>query len=111
MPKKTTGRPLPFSGRKAPIPPIEPLSGVFEFAEAHSSWQTQKTYKSCLRVFADWLQTHSGVYSQANSWPLNPKLLTVEMVLAFRKSLGAIYKQATIRNRVVPRCCGRPPIT
>lgn len=91
---------MPFSGRFM-NPSLQPFGGVDEFCSEQQSPRTGDTYKSCLRVFADWLQVHSDMYSTLNSWPLNPRFLTVQMVIAYRKHQAkAQVAKGTIRLRL-----------
>ncbi len=83
------GRPrpgeLPISGR--PVPPAAAWLGQASFLTeaAARSVKTESTYRSGLRLFADWLQHfgHDG-FSPSQAWPLEPAKLTTGTVLNFR---------------------------
>jgi site-specific recombinase XerD len=49
-----------------------------------SSGKTETTYRSSLRIFADWLQHYGKAgYSLDDDWPLSPQGLTTAVILEF----------------------------
>ena len=82
------GRKLPVSGRTIPgVLPWQEMSG-FLLNVGGGSARTEKTYTTGLRCFADWLQ-YGGfdAYTPDKVWPLDPHLLTNEMVIRFSNFL------------------------
>jgi site-specific recombinase XerD len=62
----------------------------------HRSLKTEATYRSGLRLFADWLQYYKkSNYSGDDEWPLNPQTLTTAAVLDFRTWLLANRSRST----------------
>lgn len=88
---------LPISKRPLPTEPawLHETSFLLE-AGIHSA-KTETTYRTGLRLFADWLQ-HFGRagYSSKNSWPLSPDGLNTAVILAYRTWLIANRAQATV---------------
>lgn len=79
---------LPLSGRPVPAAPswLGALSFLVEAGAA--SVQTEATYRSGLRLFADWLQHYGNDgYSEEDQWPLDPEALTTRTILNFRNWL------------------------
>lgn len=88
---------LPISDR--PIP--DGLTWINEDAflrEAGAqSIKTETTYRSGLRLFADWLQHYRKVgYSRNDTWPLGPERLTTDVILEYRNWLLANRSRATV---------------
>ena len=75
---------------KRPIPPLpawlhEPS---FLLESGARSYKTETTYRSGLRLFADWLQHFKKAdYTQDNEWPLSPQNLSTAVILNFRNWL------------------------
>lgn len=61
-----------------------------------ASVQTEATYRSALRLFADWLQHygHDG-FTLEDAWPLDPAMLTTATLLTFRAWLLNNRSRAT----------------
>lgn len=88
---------LPISER--PLP--DGLTWVDEDAylrEAGAqSLKTETTYRSGLRLFADWLQHYRKAgYSRKDEWPLTPDRLTTDVVLEYRGWLLANRAKSTV---------------
>lgn len=79
---------LPLSGTPLPDAPSWLGGATFLLEAGAASLQTEATYRSGLRLFADWLQhyEHDG-YSREDAWPLDPAELTTATVLNFRNWL------------------------
>lgn len=80
---------FPLSQR--PIPAHTPLwlfENEFLLKAGENSARTESTYRSGLRLFADWLQ-HFGRagYSVDDDWPLSAERLTTDTVVGFRQWL------------------------
>lgn len=87
---------LPISGRPIPDEPAW-LHQASYLLEAGQSAKTESTYRSGLRLFADWLQ-HYGRdgYTPEQTWPLSPAQLTQPTLLQFRSWLLANRSRATV---------------
>lgn len=78
---------LPISGR------IVPDDSAFLYEEDFlnemrvASQATADTYRSGLRLFADWLAVKSDLFAPASAWPLNPLEIDTGAVLGFRSWL------------------------
>jgi site-specific recombinase XerD len=88
---------LPISGRPAPNNRPAWLHEASYLLEAGAkSVKTETTYRSGLRLFADWLQHFKrDGYNTDDSWPLSPAALTTASILSFRNWLVAHRSQAT----------------
>ena len=86
---------LPISGRPIPAEPAWPHQASY-LLEVGQSVKTETTYRSGLRLFADWLQ-HFGRdgYVTTQAWPLSPAQLTQPTVLQFRNWLIANRSRST----------------
>lgn len=97
MTRKTREQLLPISRR--PIPPLPTWleQETFLLEAGAQSLKTEVTYRSGLRMFADWLQ-HFGAcgYSKEDEWPLNPASITTPAILDFRAWLIANRSKATV---------------
>jgi integrase/recombinase XerD len=75
---------LPISQR--PVPQEPPWLETEDFLReaGTASWQTEKTYRTSLRLLADWVQ-HVGRdgYSVKDAWPLDPAALSTDTVIRF----------------------------
>lgn len=89
-------RPLPISRRQPPDAPAWINQTSFLLEAGARSIKTETTYKSGLRLFADWVQ-HFGYdgYDLEDDWPLSPDRLTTSTVLRFRNWLLTNRSQAT----------------
>ena len=68
---------LPLSGRPLPDRPAWLFENQFLIEAGHRSLKTESTYRSGLRLFADWLQYYKkNGYSQEDEWPLSPQRLS-----------------------------------
>jgi len=87
---------LPISERPLPPEPAWIHQNSFLLEAGAQSWKTESTYRSGLRLFADWLQHYgrSG-YSKEDGWPLSPANLSTAVILNFRNWLLANRSRAT----------------
>lgn len=87
---------LPISERPVPDAPSWLAAPSYLLEVSHSSLQTESTYRSGLRLFADWLQ-HYGRdgYDREAPWPLDPADITTATVLNFRNWLLANRSRST----------------
>jgi integrase/recombinase XerD len=87
---------LPISGRDVPDAPSWLQATTYLMEAGTASVQTEATYRSGLRLFADWLQQfgHDG-YTLEDAWPLDPARLTTATLLAFRAWLLNNRSRAT----------------
>lgn len=92
--KETT---LPISNRPVPEGPAWSDQDSFLREAGAQSLRTESTYRSGLRLFADWLQhfQKSG-YTRKDSWPLAPNGLTTEVILDYRNWLVANRSRSTV---------------
>lgn len=87
---------LPISGRPLPDEMAWQEERGFLFEAGVRSAKTESTYRSGLRLFADWLQHHGRAgYTLSDPWPLSPAALTTAEVLNFRNWLLAHRARAT----------------
>ena len=76
---------MPISGRDIPVAPAWLGELTFLTEAGASSHKTETTYRSGLRLFADWLQHYQRAgFSEAMSWPLSAHTLDTATVLNFR---------------------------
>ena len=87
---------LPISGREIPDEPSWLMEPSFLLEAGAKSLKTESTYRSGLRLFADWLQ-HFGRagYAKNDRWPLSPDRLSTTVILSYRSWLLANRSQAT----------------
>lgn len=87
---------LPISDRVIPDKPSWLGQTSFLLEAGSNSLQTETTYRSGLRLFADWLQ-HFGrdQYGEEDAWPLDPANLTTATILKFRNWLLAHRSRST----------------
>lgn len=87
---------LPISERPLPQAPSWLAAPGFLLEAGSSSLQTETTYRSALRLFADWLQHYDrDGYSDESEWPLDPADLTTATLLNFRNWLLANRSRST----------------
>ena len=87
---------LSLSGRPLPAEPAWLGSPTFLLEVSSASLQTEATYRSALRLFADWVQYYNKVgYTKEDEWPLDPAALTTATVLNFRSWLLSNRSRAT----------------
>lgn len=88
---------LPISDRPTPEGPAWVDEEGFLREAGAQSLKTETTYRSGLRIFADWLQHYRKAgYSKADPWPLQPDRLTTEIVLEYRNWLLSNRSRATV---------------
>jgi site-specific recombinase XerD len=87
---------LPISGRPLPSEPAWLHQASFLLEAGSRSLKTETTYRSGLRLFADWVQ-HVGRdgYTQKDPWPLSPTQLTTATILTYRNWLLANRSRST----------------
>jgi site-specific recombinase XerD len=95
-PRKKRKRELPISAREIPPEPAWINQPTFLLEVGARSVKTETTYRSGLRLFADWIQ-HFGLdgYDLEDSWPLSPKKLSTSTVLRYRTWLLANRSHST----------------
>ena len=87
---------LPISGHPLPDRPAWLYENQFLIEAGHRSLKTESTYRSGLRLFADWLQYYNKVnYAKEDEWPLSPESLTTAAVLDFRTWLLSNRSRST----------------
>ena len=88
---------LPISERPMPEGLTWTDEDAFLREAGAQSLKTETTYRSGLRLFADWLQHYRKVgYSKTDSWPLQPDKLTTDVILDYRNWLLANRSRATV---------------
>lgn len=87
---------LPLSGRPLPDRPAWLYENQFLIEAGNRSLKTESTYRSGLRLFADWLQYYNkDTYSKEDEWPLSPQFLSTAAILGFRTWLLANRSRST----------------
>lgn len=88
---------LPISNKPVPAEPAWIEQDAFLREAGAQSFKTESTYRSGLRLFADWLQhfQKSG-YTRKEPWPLVPDRLTTDIVLEYRNWLVANRARSTV---------------
>lgn len=87
---------LPISQRPLPQAPSWVDEESFLLEAGAGSLKTETTYRSGLRLFADWLQHYGrGDYSKEEPWPLAPDKLTTAVLLNFRNWLLSNRSRST----------------
>lgn len=87
---------LPITQRPIPEAPTWLEQESFLLEAGAQSLRTENTYRSGLRLFADWLQHFSPAgYTLKDTWPLNPASLTTAVVLNYRTWLLANRSKST----------------
>lgn len=87
---------FPISGRELPEGAIWLMEASYLLEAGARSLKTEATYRSGLRLFADWLQYYKrDGYNLDDEWPLSPERLTTSTVLSFRNWLLANRAQST----------------
>ncbi len=88
---------LPISNRPTPDSPSWTDEESFLREAGAQSVKTESTYRSGLRLFADWLQHYRKAgYTKTDAWPLRPQGLTTDVVLDYRNWLLANRSRATV---------------
>ncbi|MCP5099253.1 MAG: tyrosine-type recombinase/integrase [Chloroflexi bacterium] len=79
---------LPLTERPIPQKPAWLHEASFLLEAGTRSIKTETTYRSGLRLFADWLQhLKKADFSVADEWPLSPAGLSTAVILTFRNWL------------------------
>jgi site-specific recombinase XerD len=88
---------LPISQRKLPLSPAWSRETSYLIEAGAKSLKTETTYRSGLRLFADWLQhfRKSG-YAKSDSWPLSPSALSTPVILEYRNWLLSNRARSTV---------------
>ncbi len=90
-------RNLPISNRPIPNTITWVLEDSFLTVTGSNSQKTESTYRSGLRLFADWLQHfQKASYSSEMNWPLSPAQLNTETIIEFRSWLSDNRSRATV---------------
>lgn len=88
---------LPISDRPTPEGPAWVDEEAFLREAGAQSLRTESTYRSGLRLFADWLQHfRKASYAKTEAWPLQPDRLSTDIVLEYRNWLLANRSRATV---------------
>lgn len=88
---------LPISQRPLPDRPAWLHENRFLLEAGVRSLKTETTYRSGLRLWADWLQyVESESYTKEDEWPLSPDRLSTAVVLKFRTWLLANRSRSTV---------------
>ena len=92
---------LPISGRPTPEAPTWIYEAGFLLEAGASSLKTENTYRSGLRLFADWLQHFKKEgYSIEETWPLQPDRLTTAVILSYRNWLLSNRSRSTVTTYI-----------
>ncbi len=87
---------LPLSGRPLPDRPAWLYENQFLIEAGSRSLKTEATYRSGLRLFADWLQYYNkSSYTKEDEWPLSPAQVSTAIVLEFRTWLLSNRSKST----------------
>ncbi len=90
-------RNLPISNRPIPNTITWLLEDSFLTISGSKSQKTESTYRSGLRLFADWLQHfQKASYSTKMNWPLSPEQLDTDTIIEFRTWLRDNRSRATV---------------
>lgn len=88
---------LTVSGRQIPNAPAWIMQESFLLEAGVSSLKTEITYRSSLRLFADWLQHFNKLkYDVEMEWPLSPEHLDTATILEFRNWLIQNKAKSTV---------------
>jgi integrase len=88
---------LPISDRPTPDGPAWSDEEAFLREAGAQSIKTETTYRSGLRLFADWLHHYRKAgYGRNEPWPLLPDRLTTDLILDYRNWLLANRSRATL---------------
>ena len=92
---------LPISQRPLPDRPAWLHENRYLLEAGVRSLKTEATYRSGLRLLADWLQTvEIQCYTKEDEWPLSPEQLTTAVVLNFRSWLLANRSRSTVTTYI-----------
>lgn len=88
---------LPISERPLPDGMMWTDEDAFLREAGAQSVKTETTYRSGLRLFADWLQHYRKAgYSRKDEWPLTPDRLTTDVLLEYRGWLLSNRAKSTV---------------
>ncbi len=88
---------LPISDRQVPEGQAWADEDSFLREAGAQSLKTESTYRSGLRLFADWLQHfRKAGFSKTDQWPLQPTHLTTDVILDYRNWLLANRSKSTL---------------
>jgi site-specific recombinase XerD len=88
---------LPISDRQVPEGQAWADEDSFLREAGAQSLKTESTYRSGLRLFADWLQHfRKAGFSKTDQWPLQPTQLTTDVILDYRNWLLANRSKSTL---------------
>ena len=91
----------PISGQPLPKSHSWDEENNFLLEAGIRSFKTESTYRSGLRLFADWLQHYKrDGYSIKDKWPLSPSKLTTPTILNFRNWMLANRSRSTTTTYV-----------
>lgn len=94
-------RQLPLTGRPIPKEPAWIMQESFLLEAGANSLRTEKTYRSGLRTFADWLQHFGRVgFSIEDQWPLQPNALDTAIILRYRNWLIDNRSRSTVTTYI-----------
>lgn len=97
MARKRRETPLPLTGRPLPQSAAWVWEESFLIEAGATSIRTETTYRSGLRLFADWLQHFErDQFSTEQEWPLSPQTFTTPTILEFRNWLVANRSRSTV---------------
>ena len=95
--RKKPERKLPLSNRPIPQKPAWLMEESFLLEAGVSSIKTETTYRSGLRLFADWLQHfNKAEYNIEQEWPLSPAQLNNPAILEYRNWLTSNRSRSTV---------------
>lgn len=90
---------LPISERPTPKGYAWEMEESFLLEAGIDSLNTEQTYRTSLRVFADWLQHFNKVgFNEEMDWPLDPAPLDTTTVLEFREWLMKHKSKSTVKT-------------
>ena len=102
---------LPISERPVPQGPTWSDEEAFLREAGAQSIKTETTYRSGLRLFADWLQHYRRAgYAKTDAWPLKPDGLTTDVILDYRNWLLANRSRATVTISSSAPFCPMPSV-
>lgn len=88
---------LPLTGRPVPTAPSWFYELEFLLEAGLQSLKTETTYRSGLRLLADWLQHFKrDGFTLEDEWPLRPEKITNQTLLQYRSWLIANRAEATV---------------
>jgi integrase/recombinase XerD len=92
---------LPLSKRPIPAAPAWLHEASFLLEAGTRSLKTETTYRSGLRLFADWLQHYKKAgYTVEDTWPLSPIGLSTAVILTYRSWLLTNRSRSTVTTYI-----------